>query len=107
MDAALRHRVSADEQGMEGERLAQLLAPNIARDGFIDRAPGTVPQKSGCRLQHRAEIEEGNGDELHIDFLVYRRGKAEKALISRHVGGLERGDLTGERNLVLPILENQ
>src|SRR3546814_2656967 len=63
----------------------------------LDRAPGTVPQNSGCRLQHRAEIEEGHGAELHIAFLVNRRGKAEKALISRHVGGIERGDLTGER----------
>ena len=58
VDRAGRHRIAADEQGVEGQRLAQLLVLHIARDDRIDRAPGLV---AGERRARRAASRRNRG----------------------------------------------
>ena len=105
VDAAGLHRIAADQQRVEAQRLAQFLVLDIARDHRIDAAPGLLLGERRCRLKHRFEIEERHMAELDVAFLVNGFGIFEEPLVACNVGRIELGDLAEQLLFVVRIVE--
>ena len=107
VDRARRHRVAADEQGVERERLAQHRILDVGRNDRVDRSPRLIARERRRRLQHRCEIEEGDVAELLVALTVDAGGIFEEAPVAVDIGGLEPGDALHQRALVVRIIERR
>ena len=99
------HRIAADKERMEAERLAQLLVLDIARDHRIDRAPSLITHKGRRSLDHRGKIEERHRAELDISLLKYAGRKLQELGIARHVARVKFGDLGVKARFVVRVVE--
>ena len=105
VDGAGRHRIAADQQSVERQRLAQFLVFHELRHDRIDRPPRLVFRQRGRRLHHRREVEEGDMAELFIAFAVHALGIFEEAVVAGDVGGIELADLTLQRRFIVRVIE--
>ena len=105
VDARRLHRVAADQQRVEAQRLAQLLVLDEAGDHRIDAAIGLLLGERGRSLEHRFEIEEGHRAQLDVAFLVNPGGVFEEALVAFDVLGVELRDLREQLFMVVRIVE--
>ena len=101
------HRIAADQQGMEAERLAQLFRADVARNHRIDRAPRLLADKRRARAGHRAEIEQRHVAELHVAVAIGALGKVEEILVTGDVLGRDAGDLVAQGSLVGRVIERR
>ncbi len=105
VDRACGHRVAADQQRMERQRLAQMLVLHVRTDDRINRAPRLIFEQPGCCLDHRRKVEKGDMAELAIALFIHARRIIEELGIARHILGVELGDFGAERGFVVRIIE--
>ncbi len=97
--------IAAHQQGVEGQRLAQLLALHEARHLGVDAAPGRELGQLGTRGEHVADLKEGLGAETDVAFFEHRLGIGQEALVAGHVVWLQGTDLLVQPGLVVDVVE--
>ena len=105
IDAGGGHRIAADQQRVERQRLAQFVVLHEFAGERIDRLPGLVLHQGRRGLDHAGKVEKRHGAELHIAFLIDTARVFEEPGISGHVRRIEFGDLGIEPRLVVRIVE--
>ncbi len=105
VDRAGGHRVAAHQQGVERERLAQVLVLHIVADHRIDRAPRLVAGQRRGGLHHAGEIEEGLVPQLDVAFLVDPGGVAHEFVVACRIPRGDASDLAAQGHFVVRIVE--
>ncbi len=107
IDAAGLHRIAPDQQGMERQRLAQLVVLHKAGDHRIDRAPGLVLGQRGRGLEHRGKVQERNRPQLQVAFLVNALRIFQKPRISGDIRRIELGNFGIQFQFVVGIVKRR
>ncbi len=105
IDGTRRHRIAADQQGVERQRLAQLLVLHEGRNHRIDAAPRLIFGQRRCRLHHRGKVEKRDMAELFIALAINARRIVEKPAIPVDIGGIEPRDLAHQDIVVIGVIE--
>ena len=106
VDGAGLHRIAADQQGVEAQRLAQLLALHVFADDRIDAAPRLLFRQRGGGLDHAFEVQERHRAQLQIAFFVTALGIFQEALVALPVARLRLPlDLVAKLLLVVGVIE--
>ena len=105
VDRRSREGAAAHQQGVERERLAQVIVLHVAAYLVVDAAPGLQPHQRRRRAQHVAELQEGHVAQLLVALVVDRLGELQKAAVALDVRWICRGDLTIELALVVDVVE--
>ena len=84
-----------------------MLVLHIRTDDRIDRSPRLIFEQPRCRFDHRGKVEERDMAELAIALLIHARRIFQELGVSRHVLGIELGDLGFQRGFVVRIIERR
>ena len=105
VDRTGTHRVTADQQRMKRQSLAQLFVFHIRRNNRIDRTPRLIFHQGGRGLDHRREIEKRHRPELLIAFFIYALRIFEETAIALDIVRIELFDLRFQADGVVGIIE--
>ena len=99
------HRVAADQQRVETQRLAQFLRLDVFRHDRIDAAPRLVLRQRRRCLDHRFEIEERHGAQLHIAFVMHPGGIGQEFAVPGRIARRDAVDFRHQARFVVGVIE--
>ena len=85
VDGAGVEGIAADQEGVEAQRLAQVLVLHEARDRGVDRAVGPEAHELRCHPHHVREAQERNAGQLLISLLEDPPGVVDEGTVAGHV----------------------
>ena len=101
VDAAGIHRIAAHQQGVEGQRLAQLVIAHEARNKAVDGSPRLMFHQGGGSADHAGKAQERDGPKLHIAFAVNAPRIFEKTRVASDIRRIEPCDFRVQRGFVV------